>query len=98
MSSFHNIPTKPTFLPPLLREEEITTKDIKACYQGYKNLRWDICERYYFQEYHLKYVFFYKNESGDSLRNNHQCTSMEETKEPPSSVGGEEEKSLDQED
>ena len=34
----------------------------------------------------------------NSLRNNQQCTSMEETKEPPSSVGGEIEKELHYED
>ena len=36
---------------------------------------------------------FRKNNSNvNSLRNNQQCTSMEETKEPPSFVGGETEK------
>ena len=34
----------------------------------------------------------------NSLRNNHKCTSMEETKDPPSSVGGETEKELHYED
>ena len=34
----------------------------------------------------------------NSLRNNQKSTSMEETKEPPSSVGGEVEKVLHQED
>ena len=34
----------------------------------------------------------------NSLRNNQQSTSMEETKESPSSVGGEVEKVLHQED
>ena len=48
MSWFHNQPTKPTFLPPPLREEEITTKDIEACYHGYKTLRWDIYEKVLF--------------------------------------------------
>ena len=33
-----------------------------------------------------------------SLRNNQQYTSIEETKEPPSYVGGEAEKALHQED
>ena len=92
MSWFHNQPTNPTCLSPPPREEEITTKDIEACFQGYQTLRWDIHERYYFQEYLIKYVFFYKKENENSLRNNQQCTSMEETKEPPSSVGGETEK------
>ena len=105
MSWFHNRPTKPTFLPPSPTKEEVTTKDIqvtakdiKACYQGYTNLRWDICERYYFQEYIIKYVFFYKKENENSLMNNQQCTSMEETKELPIFVGGEAEKALHQED
>ena len=75
---FHNQPTKPTFLPPPPREEEITNKDIEACYQGYKNLRWDARERYYFQEYLLKYGFSYKNENENLLRNNQQSTSSEE--------------------
>ena len=79
-------------------EEEITTKDIEACYQGYKTLRWDIHERYYFQEYILKYVFFYKKVNENSLRNIQQSISMEETKEIPISVGGEVEKTLHQED
>ena len=89
MSCFHNRPTKPTFLPPPPREEEITTKDIEACYQGYKNLRWDIHEGYYFKNYLIKYVLFYNKENENSLRNNQQFTSMEETKEPPSSMCGE---------
>ena len=38
------------------------------------------------------------NSNNNSLRNNHQCTSREETKELQISVGGEEEKSLHQED
>ena len=38
------------------------------------------------------------NSNKNSLRNNHQCTSREETKELQISVGGEEEKSLHQED
>ena len=84
---FHNIPTKPSFLPPLPREEEITTKDIEACFQGYQSLRWDICERYYFQEYLLEDGFFYKKATKNSLRNNQQCTNMEETKELPIYVG-----------
>ena len=42
--------------------------------------------------------FFYKKENENSLRNNQQCTSMEETKEPPISMGGEAEKALHQED
>ena len=95
---FHNLPTKPTFLPPLLREEEISAKDVEACYQGYKNFRWDNCERYSFQEYHLKYGFFYNKENENSLSNNQQCTSMEDTKELPISMGGEAEKELHQED
>ena len=38
---------------------------------------------------------FRKNNSNvNSLRNNQQCISMEDTKEPPSSVGGETEKTL----
>ena len=89
MSWFHNLTTNPTFLPPPQREEEITTKDIEACYQGYQTLRWDISEKYYFQDYILKHLFFYKKENDNSLRNNQQSTSMEEPKKPPSSVGGE---------
>ena len=38
------------------------------------------------------------NSNKNSLRNNHQCTSREETKELQISVGGEEEKALHQED
>ena len=38
------------------------------------------------------------NSNNNSLRNNHQCTSREETKELQISVGGEEEKALHQED
>ena len=98
MSWFHNMPTNPTFLPPSPREEEITAKDIEACYQWYTNLRWDIHERYYFQEYMIKYVFFYKKENENSLRNNQQCISMEEMEELPIFVGGEAEKALHQED
>ena len=63
----------------------------------YQNLRLDIRERYYFQEFLIKYVFFYKKENDNSLRNNQQCTSMAETKEPPISEGGEAEKALHQE-
>ena len=98
MSWFHNQPIKPTFLPPPQREEEITAKDIEACYQGYKTLKWDIHERYYYQYYLIKYEFFYNNSNENSLINNHQCTSMEETKDPPSSVGGETKKELHYED
>ena len=58
MSWLQNRPTMPTFLPPPPMEEEITAKDIEACYQGYKTLRWDIHEGYSFQEYLIKYVFF----------------------------------------
>ena len=36
--------------------------------------------------------FIKNNSNNNSLRNNQQCTSMEETEEPPSSVGGEIEK------
>ena len=98
MSCFHNRPTKPTFLPPPPRESEITAEDIEAYYQGYQTLRWDIRERYYFQEYLLMYVFFYKKENENSLSNNQQCTSRKEIKELQISVGGEEEKELHQED
>ena len=98
MSWFRNQPTNPTFLPPPPREEEITAKDIKACYQEYQTFKWDIHERYYFQEYLLKYVFLYKKANDKLLRNNQQCTSMEETKEPPSYVGGETKKELHYED
>ena len=98
MSWFHNLPTKPTFLPPPPREEEITTKDIEACYQGYQTLRWDIRERYYFQEYLLNYVYLYNKENENSLRNNQQCTGMEESKELPIYVSGEAEKTLHKED
>ena len=38
------------------------------------------------------------NSNKNSLRNNHQCTSREETKELQIYVGGEEEKELHQED
>ena len=38
ISWFHNRPTKPTFLPPPPREEEITTKAIEACFHVYQNL------------------------------------------------------------
>ena len=38
------------------------------------------------------------NSNKNSLRNNHQCTSREETKEIKKIVGGEEEKALHQED
>ena len=38
------------------------------------------------------------NSNKNSLRNNHQCTCREETKELQVSVGGEEEKELNQED
>ena len=98
MSWFNNRPTKPTFLPPLPTKEEITTKDIEACYQGYQTLRWDIRESYSFQECLIKYGFLYKKENENSLRNSQQCTSMEETMELPISVGGEAEKALHQED
>ena len=84
MSWLHNRPTMPTFLPCRTTKEEITTIDIEACYQEYRTFRWDICERYSFQEYLVMY----------GLRNNQQSTSMEETKESPSSVGGEVEKVL----
>ena len=47
---------------------------------------------YYFQEYILKYVFVYNK----AIRNIQQCTSMEDTKELPISVGGEAEKALHQ--
>ena len=51
-------------------------------------------------EYFLEQVFGYRPNSADvnSLRNNQQSTSMEETKEPPSSVGGEAKETLHQED
>ena len=88
----------PTFLPLCPTKEEITTIDIEACYQEYQTLIWDIRERYYFQEYIFKYGFMNKKENANSLRNNQQPTSMEETKESPSSVGGEVEKVLHQED
>ena len=39
-----------------------------------------------------------KKENMNSLRNNQQSTSMEDTKESPSSMGGEVEKVLHQED
>ena len=97
MSWFHNRPTKPTFLHPPPTKEETTTKDIEACYHGYKNLRWDIHEGYCFQEYIIKYVFFYRKANKNSLRNNQRSTCMEETKEPPSSVGSEVEKVFHQE-
>ena len=61
-------------------------------------MRWDIRERYYFQEYILKYGFSYKKENYNSLRNNQQCISREETKELPIYVGGEAEKELHQKD
>ena len=61
-------------------------------------MRWDIRERYYFQEYLLKYGFIYNNLNENSLRNNHQCTSREETKELQSFVGGEQEKAIHEED
>ena len=61
-------------------------------------MRWDIHEMYSFQEYIIKYVFSYKKENENSLRNNQQCTSMEETKDLPNSMGGEAEKALHQED
>ena len=38
------------------------------------------------------------NSNANSLRNNQQFTSMEDTKEPPSSVGGETKKELHYED
>ena len=43
-------------------------------------------------------IYKKKNSNKNSLRNNHQYTSREETKELQISVGGEEEKSLHQED
>ena len=45
--------------------------------------------------YFLK-EFMKNNSNKNSLRNNHQCTSREETKEPQIFVGGEEEKELHQ--
>ena len=44
------------------------------------------------------YVFRHNKAYLNSLRNNQQSASMEETKEPPSSVGSEVEKVLHQED
>ena len=43
-------------------------------------------------------VYRHNNANGNSLRNNQQSTSRKETKEPPSFVGGEAEKTLHQED
>ena len=42
--------------------------------------------------------FIKNNSNKNSLRNNNQCTSREETKELQISVGGEEEKALHEED
>ena len=71
MSWFHNRPTKPTFLPPRPTKEEITTIDIEACFQAYRNLRGDIHERYYLQEYLVKYGFKHNKENVNSLNKNH---------------------------
>ena len=48
----------------------------------------------------VDWVFGYRPNSADvnSLRDNHQSTSMEETKEPPSSVGSEPKEALHQDD
>ena len=48
--------------------------------------------------YDFLYLFGHNKEYLNPLRNNQQSTSMEETKEPPSSLGGEVEKVLHQED
>ena len=64
-------PTMPNFLPPRPTKEEITTIDIEACFQEYQNLRGDINERYYFQEYIVKYGFRKKKENVESLNKNH---------------------------
>ena len=74
MSWFHNRPTKPTFLPPWPTKEEITTIDIEACFQEYRNLRGDIHEMYSFQEYLVKYGFRHNKENVNSLNTNHPYT------------------------
>ena len=71
MSWLHNRPTMPTFLPPRSTKEEITTIDIEACFQEYRNLRGDIHERYSFQEYLFQCGFRHKKENVNSLKKNH---------------------------
>ena len=78
MSWLHNKPTIPTFLPPRPTQEEITTIDIEACFQEYRNLRGDINEWYYFQEYIVNYGFRHKKENVNSLRDNQQSTILED--------------------
>ena len=78
MSWLHNRTTIPTFLPPRPTITEITTIDIGACLQEYQNLREDIPEWYSFQQYLVNYGFMHKNENVNSLRDNHQSTSLEE--------------------
>ena len=68
MSWFHNQPTKPTFLPPRPTKEEIKTIEIEACFQEYRNLRGDIHEWYYFQEYLVNYGFRHMKENVNSLK------------------------------
>ena len=63
---------------------------------------------FYHRETHktINFEYFYdclngfrnNNADANSLRNNQQSKSIEETKEPPSSMGGEVEKVLHQED
>ena len=52
-------------------KEEITTIDIEECFQEYQNLRGDIHERYFLQEYIFKYGFRYNKENVNSLDKNH---------------------------
>ena len=61
----------PTFLHPQPMKGEITTIDIEACFQEYRNLRGDIPERYYFQDYIFNYGFRNKKENVNSLKKNH---------------------------
>ena len=70
MSQLQNRTTIPTFLPPRPTITEITTIDIGACLQEYQNLRGDIHEWYYFQEYIFKYGFRHKKENVNSLKKN----------------------------
>ena len=61
----------PTFLPPPRpTKEEITAIDIEACFQEYRNLRGDIHERRYLQEYIVTYGFTHKKENVKSLKKN----------------------------
>ena len=74
----HNRTTIPTFLPPRPTITKITTIYIGPFLQEYRNLRGDIHEWYYFQEYIVNYGFRHKKENVNSLRDNQQSTSLEE--------------------